>query len=169
MTDYHVRCEKTGRFVRKHPEHQDRLYNVWCAMKERCYNPRNKSYERYGARGISVCEEWRKDFSVFAEWAESHGYEYGLTIDRIDGNGNYCPENCRWVTPAQQNRNYSRNHMITYNGETKCLADWADQYGINRATMYLRIKRGKDLDEVFSKEDGRTTRWKRTISPSLTT
>jgi hypothetical protein len=167
-SDYHARCEKTGRFVRKHPETQDRLYGVWCAMKERCYNPNNKSYSRYGGRGISVCDEWRKDFSLFAEWAESNGYIKGLTIDRIDGNGNYCPENCRWATTAQQNRNYSRNHMITYNGETKCVTDWADQYGINRTTLLLRLKSGKPLEEVFKKEDGRTTRWKKTISPSLT-
>lgn len=159
-----VKCPRTGRFVRKHPPEQDRLYNVWCSMKERCYNAHNKRYGRYGARGISVCDEWKCDFSVFANWAMSHGYKEGLTIDRIDNSGNYCPENCRWATSAQQNRNYSRNHMITYLGETKCLADWADQFGINRTTVLFRIKNGKPLEEVFSNVDGRTTRWKKTTS-----
>lgn len=168
MGDYHCRCEKTGRFLRKHPPSQDKLYAIWCAMKERCLNPNNKRYERYGGRGIVVCDEWKNDFSVFAEWAESNGYQDGLTIDRKENNGNYCPENCRWATRKQQNRNYSRNHMITYNGETKCLSDWADHFGINRATVLFRIKQGKPIDEVFSKTDGRTTRWSRTISPNST-
>ena len=158
-----VRCPKTGRFVRKHPPEQDRLYNVWCAMKERCQNPNNKSFVRYGARGIMVCDAWNSDFSVFAEWALSNGYNNNLTIDRIDNAGNYTPENCRWVTAAQQNRNYSRNHMITYLGETKCLADWADYFGINRATVLFRIKSGKPMEKVFEKVDGRTTRWKKII------
>lgn len=156
-----IKCPKSGRFVRKHPPEQDRLYKVWGAMKERCFNPNNKSYARYGARGISVCDAWRRDFSVFAMWALSNGYRAGLTIDRIDNAGNYCPENCRWVTVAQQNRNYSKNHMITYLGETKCLSDWADCFGINRATVLARIKSGKSLDAVFSKVDGRTIRWKK--------
>lgn len=164
MENYYLRCKTTGRFMRKHPESQSRLYFVWSAMKERCRNPRNRSYARYGGRGIRVCEEWKNDFSSFAEWAEANGYRPGLTIDRIDNNGNYCPENCRWVTTAQQNRNYSRNHMITYQGETKCLVDWADHFGINKATVLFRIKQGKTLEEVFSTLDGRTTRWKKTIS-----
>ena len=88
-----------------------------------------------------------------------NGYAEGLTIDRIDNNGNYEPQNCRWTTVAEQNRNYSRNHVITFQGETKCLSDWADYFGINRATVLYRIKAGKTLEEVFRCEDGRKTRW----------
>lgn len=166
MDEYHLRCEKTGRFRRKHPESQDGLYTIWGAMKERCYNAHNKSYIRYGGRGICVCEEWKNNFSAFADWALSNGYSKGLTIDRIDNNGNYCPSNCRWATTKQQNRNYSKNHMITYMGETKCLADWSEHFGINRATILYRIQSGKTLEEVFDKEDGRSKRWKKIILSS---
>ena len=135
-------------------------------MKERCGNPHNKRYNRYGGRGIAVCDEWAKSFSAFRVWAMHSGYADGMTIDRIDGNGNYEPSNCRWATRAEQNRNYSRNHLITYHGNTKCIADWADETGINRATILFRLNAGKPLDEVFLKTDGRTTRWKKTTLPN---
>lgn len=153
---------KDGSFAPTHGGANTRLYGVWSAMKERCGNPKNRSYKHYGARGISVCDEWANDFSSFRSWAMSNGYSENLTIDRIDFNGNYEPGNCRFVTTAMQNRNYSRNHFITYRGETKCVADWADEFGINRATILWRINAGKTLDEVFSLTDGRTTRWKKT-------
>lgn len=158
--DMERKRDEKGRYISSHGETKTQLHNVWCAMKERCGNPNNKSYKHYGARGISVCEEWQ-EYEPFRNWCRENGYKEGLTIDRIDTNGNYCPENCRWVDHKTQNRNYSRNHNITYKGETKCLADWADELGINRSTMLLRIKRGKTLDEVFSTVDGRTTRWKK--------
>jgi hypothetical protein len=141
-----------------------RLYKTWESMKERCNNPHNKSYQRYGGKGIKVCAEWNSSFESFHSWAMAEGYDEGLTIDRIDNAKGYIPDNCRWVTTAEQNRNYSRNHMITYHGVTKCLSDWADQFGINRATVLFRLKTGKTLEEVFNKTDGRTTRWKTTIS-----
>lgn len=153
-----------GTFKASHGKRKTKLYRVWCSMKERCNNPHNKSYKNYGGKGISVCEEWSKNFSSFALWAEENGYAEGLTIDRIDGKKGYSPENCRWVTVAEQNRNYSRNHFITYNGETKCLADWADFFDIKRATVLFRIRQGKPLNEVFEKTDGRTKRWQKTIS-----
>lgn len=151
-----------GTFSKTHGERRTKLYSVWCGMKERCNNPHNKSFPRYGGRGIKVCEEWANSFSSFREWATENGYSETLTIDRIDSNDGYYPENCRWVTTAQQNRNYSRNHMITYNGETKCLADWADLFGINRGTVLFRIQQGKPLSEVFNPIDGRKTRWQKT-------
>lgn len=147
--------DSKGRFITKHGGKGTKLYGVWCAMKERCNNPHNKSYKNYGAKGIAVCEEWSKSFAKFKEWSESNGYADGLTIDRKNSNGNYEPNNCRWVTTAEQNRNYSRNHFITYQGKTKCLCDWADYFGINRATVLFRLKQGKDLNEVFSRVDGR--------------
>jgi hypothetical protein len=147
--------DSKGKFKTKHGCKGTKLYNVWCAMKERCSNPHHKSYKHYGAKGITVCEEWSKSFEKFKEWAESNGYAEGLTIDRKNSKGNYEPNNCRWVTTAEQNRNYSRNHLITYQGQTKCLTDWADYFGINRATVLFRLKQGKNLNEVFSKVDGR--------------
>jgi hypothetical protein len=133
-------------------------------MKRRCQNKNADDYSTYGALGITVCKEWSDSFSAFHNWAITAGYHEGLTIDRIDNGKGYSPENCRWVTQADQNRNYSRNHMITHNGVTKCLSDWADELGINRATLLMRLKRGKTVEQAFDKNDGRVTRWKTIIS-----
>ena len=149
----------TGRFLPTHGLKHSRLYAVWCAMKERCTNPNNKSFKHYGAKGISVCHSWADDFQSFERWARRNGYEDGLTIDRINNGEGYFPNNCRWVTTAQQNRNYSKNRMITYNGETLCLSDMADKYGVNRATVLFRLKSGKTIEQALSPIDGRTIRW----------
>lgn len=156
-----------GTFALLHGMKKNPLYRVWCAMKERCNNPHNKSYKNYGGKGIKVCEEWAESFLTFYEWSMKNGYKKGLTIDRINYGKGYSPNNCRWATVAQQNRNYSRNHNITYNGQTHCIQEWSEITGIKAATIQFRIKSGKPLNEVFSKIDGRTTRWK-TISPSYT-
>ena len=155
---------KKGQFTNEHGMRRSKLYGVWCSMKERCNNPKVDGYKSYGAKGIKVCMEWEKSFKTFYEWALNAGYKEGLSIDRIDNNEGYTPANCRWVTHAEQNRNYSRNHLITYNGETKCLSDWADELGINRATVYMRLKRGKTIEQAFNKHDGRAERWKKTTS-----
>lgn len=144
----------TGRFVATHGQKHTKLYKVWEGMKRRCTNKNSGSYKYYGGKGIKVCDSWQ-NFQPFYEWAKANGYKEGLTIDRINSNGNYEPSNCRWVTYKEQNRNYSRNHLITYNGETKCLTDWADYFKINRATISFRLKQGKDLSEVFSTTDKR--------------
>ena len=152
--------DKKGRFIATHGKKDTKLYKVWCGMKERCCNPKNKRYSNYGKRVITVCEEWKCDFSAFYNWALSNGYQEGLTIDRINNNGNYEPNNCRWVTRKEQNRNYSRNHNITYKGKTKCVTEWAEEYGIKAGTILYRLRQGKSVEEAFAKEDGRRTRWK---------
>lgn len=143
-----------GQFLPIHGGKRTRLYRVWMAMRERCNNPHNKSFKNYGGRGISVCREW-DDYGIFHSWAISSGYAPGLTIDRIDYNGDYSPANCRWVTTWEQNRNYSRNKFITFHGRTQCLSDWADELGIKRATLSFRLKSGMDLERAFLANDYR--------------
>ena len=89
-----------------------RLYRIWKAMKSRCYYPKNKCFNSYGARGISICEEWKSSFAAFARWALANGYLGNLTIDRIDVDGNYCPENCRWITMQEQQKNKRKTPPI---------------------------------------------------------
>lgn len=160
MAEERKRNEK-GVFLNGHGQSKTELYSKWCGMKRRCNVPHDKSYPRYGGKGIKICEEWNDSFPAFYEWAMRSGYKPGLTIDRIDNSKGYLPENCRWATVAQQNRNYSRNHLITYQGRTQCLADWADETGVNRTTLLLRIKRGWSMDRLFDKRDGRSLRYGR--------
>lgn len=131
-------CSKKEGIRRTHGKAHTKLYNAWCNMKARCNNKNNKNYKNYGARGITVCEEWN-DFKVFYEWSMSHGYSDELTIDRIDVNGGYCPDNCRWATWKEQQRNKRSSRFLTYNGETKCLQDWEIETGINSKTIAHRI------------------------------
>lgn len=105
-----------GDHVRKHGFSQSRLYSIWNGMRKRCQNPSTHGYENYGGKGICVCEEWDTDVLSFRKWALANGYEEGLTIDRIDGDADYCPTNCRWVTRSEQNKNRKpqsewKNHL----------------------------------------------------------
>lgn len=93
----------------KHGESQTRLYSIWKGMNKRCSNPATKSYEVYGGRGISVCDEWKQDYNAFREWALSHGYDEKLTLDRINNDLGYSPNNCKWATKAEQSQN--RRHF----------------------------------------------------------
>lgn len=130
--------------VTKHHRSDTRLYRVWAHIKSRCYTPTDRAYKNYGGRGIVMCDEWKDDFQAFYDWAISSGYDenapYGsYTIDRIDVNGNYEPSNCRWVTLREQCYNKRNNLIITYNGETKTVSQWAKVFGINEKTIYTRI------------------------------
>jgi len=120
---------------------QDRLYSIWRSMISRCYFPSATEYEYYGGRGITVCNEWHNDYSVFRNWAINNGYSDKLTIDRIDNNGNYDPINCRWVTMKTQMNNKNNNHLIEYNGQVRTLTEWAELIGISRNILSQRINR----------------------------
>jgi hypothetical protein len=108
-------------------------------MKRRCYNPKNKRYAQYGGRGISVCDEWKNDFTLFMEWAIRNGYTDELTLDRIDVNDNYKPENCKWSSRIEQMNNTTRNHYLTVNGETKTMSEWAREKGVSPDLIKDRI------------------------------
>lgn len=116
-----------------------RLFNIYDLMISRCYDPKNKSYPYYGGRGIRVCEEWRENKNAFFEWAVRNGYSDDLSIDRIDNNGNYCPENCRWATQIEQANNKSSNRFLTLNGETHTVCEWSRIIGIDNRALRTRI------------------------------
>lgn len=132
-----------------HGQTKTRLYRIWAKIHERCSNPNSKRYADYGGRGIRVCEEW-KDFAVFQKWALENGYRDDLTIDRIDNNGSYTPQNCRWVDYKTQNRNRRDNNLVTYKGQTKTLTEWAEQFQIRRTTLANRLKLGWSVEEAIS-------------------
>lgn len=118
------------------------IYWAWKAMKQRCQNPKCQAYKNYGARGISVCEEWQK-FEPFLEWSKKSGYEKGLDLDRIDNNGNYEPGNCRWATRRENSNNTRFTVKICVDGETKNASDWELQLGIKHGLVsYWRRKHG---------------------------
>lgn len=131
--------EKIKNRMTTHGKTKTRLYRIWARMKNRCYCKNNSAYSDYGGRGIIVCDEWRNDFDAFYDWAISHGYKDNLSIDRIDCNGNYEPDNCRWSTSEVQNNNKRNNDYIEYNNETHTLAEWGKILGIRRATLWARI------------------------------
>lgn len=114
------------------------LYNRWSSMLRRCTSSKDKHFNSYGGRGIRVCDEWQ-DFNNFAEWALANGYDDALTIDRIDVNGNYEPNNCRWVTFKEQANNKRKTKYFEHNGKQKTLSQLADEYGINYKLLYERV------------------------------
>lgn len=121
----------------KHGLTHSKLFYAHTNMMTRCYNPKYKYYYAYGGRGITVCDEWQGENGVknFAEWAINNGYDPALTLDRIDVNGNYSPENCRWATMKQQQNNRTNNARFEYNGKVKTLAEWADELGVKYSRL----------------------------------
>lgn len=115
-----------------------KLYGIWLSMKDRCENPKATPYKYYGAKGVKVCDEW-SEYENFKSWSLENGYKQGLSIDRIDVNGNYCPDNCRWVTRKEQMNNTTRNRIICFNGKTQTLMQWSEETGIKYATLYNRL------------------------------
>ena len=126
------------RFTTHHGSYE-KLYKIRIQIIDRCYNPKNKRYKDYGGRGITVCDEWRNDYTSFKQWAIESGYQDGLTIDREDNNGNYEPNNCRWVSNKVQSNNMRRNRLIEFNGKTQTVSQWADEVGLKYDTLYGRL------------------------------
>ena len=126
------------------------LYNIWVNMRRRCDSEKCAEYKWYGARGIKVCDEWESNFITFFEWSLRNGWQEGLTIDRIDNDGNYEPSNCRWTTWEVQQNNRRDNNYITFEGRTQTVAQWAREIGINRATIYRRLQAGWSIEETLT-------------------
>lgn len=135
--------------ITKHGMGRTRLHGIWGNIRYRCENPTAINTADYGGRGIEVCEEWSNSFEAFRDWALANGYRDDLTIDRIDVNGNYEPSNCRWATLKEQGRNKRNNVLITYNGETHCMAEWAEITNQPRTRLQMRHRRGWSDEEIL--------------------
>lgn len=123
----------------KHGDSHTRLFGIWSSMKERCLNQNNKRFHQYGGRGIVVCDEWVNDYGAFKDWAIQNGYQDSLTLDRIDVNGNYAPDNCRWVSWEVQQNNRRNNRILSFNGKTQTMAEWSKELGIKEKTLSQRL------------------------------
>ena len=120
-----------------------KIYQIWNGMKNRCYNRNLSDYKNYGARGIYVCDEWKNSFETFYEWAIKTGYKEGLTIERIDNNDIYKPDNCKWITKGEQVNNRRNCCLYTYQGKTQNLAQWCKELELDYALMHDRIRMKK--------------------------
>ena len=139
-----------------HGKSQTKLYRKYRSMISRCYDKNNKQYERYGGRGITVCDEWRNSFELFFKWAYANGYDpmkngRYWSIDRIDNSKGYCPENCRFTTAKEQMRNRDVTKLYEYCGKTFSASEFADAFGItDKSFVYRRIKKGQSLKELYN-------------------
>ncbi len=133
-----------------HGDSHKRLHNTWLGMKARCFNKNEPRYKWYGERGIIVCDEWKHDYLAFKEWALNNGYSEELTIDRIDNNKGYSPDNCRWVDVKTQQNNRRSNRFITAFNETHTLMQWSEITGINSNAISRRIKSGWEIERALT-------------------
>ena len=133
-----------------------RLYDIYYSMLARCSNPKSINYKNYGGRGIKVCDEWM-DYKTFEDWALKNGYTDDLSIDRIDNNKDYTPENCRWVDMIIQSNNRRTNKYVTYKGEKKTVAEWCRELNIPTARTYSRLAKGWSVEKAFEIKNLRKT------------
>lgn len=147
--------DKKGGFAIKRNQYPKkdykRLYNIYYGMKQRCMNPRNSRYKDYGGRGITICSEWLESVDNFIEWSIENNYEDNLTIDRINVNGNYEPDNCRWITLRDQTRNTRQNVIVEYKGEKKTLVEWCEELNLSYDPIHNRIHNGWPVPMAFEK------------------
>lgn len=129
------------------PNRQTRSYSIWRNMKARCSNPNNTHWDYYGGKGIKVCDRWQSFNNFFEDMGESPDE---TTIERIDGNRDYEPSNCKWATHTEQMRNVSRNVNLTHNGVTQCLAEWARHINVSFTTLRNRIQRGWSVEKAVT-------------------
>ena len=144
-------CYPAGKMNAKHGlwSYDNKLYGVWQTMKARCFRQNCHKYKDYGARNVTVCDEWKNDFKAFNDWAFANGYKEGLSIERIDNDGNYEPSNCKWITKEAQAKNKRSNVFIEFNNERHCLAEWARLLNINYKLLHQRLKNGWSIEKAF--------------------
>lgn len=133
----------------KHNLRRNSIYSVWSGIKDRCYNKNSPAYKNYGGRGIDMYRDWRLHFMSFYDWAIENGYKKGLTIERINNDWGYSPNNCRWATMKEQSRNRRTNRIINYNGYSFCVSEWAEKLGISSGAIFGRLKRGYSVEKAL--------------------
>lgn len=132
----------------RHGGFGSRLYNIWASMKQRCSLPSHSNFSNYGGRGIRVCDEWL-EFTAFRDWAVASGYGDGLSIDRVDNDQGYSPDNCRWATRIEQGNNKRTNRILLVGDRRMTVAEWSREIGIKEITISTRLRNGwTDADAV---------------------
>lgn len=156
-----LRVDRCKTNFTKHGLEHTRLYGIWSDMRLRCYDEKNIAYHRYGGRGITICDEWKNDVKAFYDWATANGYKDSLTIDRIDNDGNYCPENCRWATVKEQASNRRSNILVTHNGKTQTMKEWAHEVGTPYKVVWARMQKLGWSAERALTEPVKKGKWKK--------
>lgn len=128
-----------------------RIYRIYAKIKRRCFVAEDIAYPRYGRRGITMCDEWKKDFMSFYNWSLNNGYKDNLSIDRIDNDGNYEPSNCRWSDNYIQANNKRNNKLYTYQGKTMTLGMWCREKNMNYKVVWYRLSKGYSFEEAITK------------------
>ena len=156
--------ERTSSANKTHGDTGERLFGIWMGMKDRCYNANCPGYRYYGGKGVTVFDGWRYDYPAFKSWSYANGYADSLTIDRIDVNGSYCPDNCRWITLKEQQNNKTVNHLVIYHGKSRTVSEWSDIVGIDYKTLYQRLfKYHWDVESAFTKPVRHSNRRKESV------
>lgn len=143
-----LRAETNIKKSTTHGESHTRLYSIWRGMNKRCYQKSTYGYKHYGGRGITVCDEWRGSYEAFRDWAVINGYNDKLTLDRINNDKNYCPENCRFVDFEVQENNRRNNRKVTYNGVTLNLGQWQKITGIPKTTLSRNLDKHGEQEGI---------------------
>lgn len=141
-----------GKERKTHGMKGTRLYRIWTGMKDRCCNPNSKYWDKYGGRGINVCEEWKNSFESFYEWSINNGYTSKLTLDRADNDGDYDPNNCRWATYKEQENNRRNNVYLEYGGKKLTAQEWGEFLGIKPSIIRQRVLYGWDIERALTQE-----------------
>ncbi len=152
-------CYRTELFLKKittHGKYGTKVYETWHGMKTRCLNSKDPSFKWYGARGIKICDRWMRFENFYQDMGEP---SKGMTLDRIDNNGNYGPGNCRWVSFEENNNNKRNNVLIEFNGEKKTISQWSRKMKIKRNILTYRLMAGWSIDDCFHKKT-RSYSWK---------